>query len=160
MGYKQKVRETKRVVAASASGRPLLMDASPDMIVSSIVDIFKKVGSCGGGPPLSAILMHELIPGSVLKDGYGVIEGKFCFYNVWVAVGDDVYDPGTKVLKALNLNFDETVELGNDEKGARIDDEPGATAAKTSLESYLKDPVAWWKNAPPGYARVRKFVMK
>jgi hypothetical protein len=160
MGYKQKLREAKRIASASSPGKPLLMDSSPEIIMSSIVDIFKKVGSSGGGPPLSSILMHELMPGSVLKDGYGVIDDKFCFYNVWVEVGENVYDPGTEVLKGINGKFDEKVTLGTEEKGTRIDDEVGAKSAKISFDAYLRDPTEWWKNSPPGYLRIRKFVNK
>ena len=160
MGYKQKIKEAKRIAKLSSPSKPALMECTPEIIMSSIVEIFKKVGSSGGGPPLSAVLMHELIPGSALRDGYGVIDDKFCFYNVWVEVGENVYDPGTEVLKVINGKFDEKVELGSEIRGTRIDDELGAKSAKLSFDSYLLDPEDWWKKSPQGYLRIRKFVNK
>ena len=160
MGYKNKVKRDRK--AAAVVETPALLGKNPDLVMASVIDIFHKVGHTGGGSLYPAVLVHELLPGSELVQGFGIIDGRLRFSNVWVEFAGEKYDPGTAILRVLNEVFTEPVSLSRDpHRGLpRVDDTDSDAFVETSIALYRSDPGEWWVRAPPGMTRIRKFLRK
>ena len=150
MGYKQKLKQKRKAaqsVPKSDRNNP------PEMAMALIVELFSKVGSLGS-PTYPAILLHEELPGSVLKGGYGVLNDKAYFHTAWVEHDGKTYDPATEILQRVEDSFSDSVVLSETPKGLRVDD-----GVDTEIISrYLQDPESWWKHPPSGINRMRKFL--
>eukprot|EP00873_Tetraselmis_striata_P027110 jgi/Tetstr1/447374/TSEL_034811.t1 len=167
MGFKQKIRAQKKLKTMAAADKaartpPMLLGESPDLIMATLVDLFHKIGHNGGGALYSAILMHELVPGSDLVEGYGIIDDRMCFYNVWVEANGEKYDPSTAILRVLETTFTEPVVLSPAPRGDRVDlsDTDSLANNVKSLQVYRQSPQKWWEQVPAGFARIRKFMTK
>lgn len=164
MGFKTRERRARRAAEAAAAAEkpPALAGANPDLVMATVIDIFHKVGGLGGGALFPAVMMHELVPGSRLAAGFGVIAGRASFATVWVELGGERYDPGTAILRVLDESFAEEVALADAPAGPRVDGGDPAQDARAaeSLALYRSDPRAWWARAPPGMLRIRKFLRK
>lgn len=158
MGVKDRAKRARKAAAAKTEEKPpALLGQNPDLVMATVIDVFHKVGELGCSL-WPSVLLHELVPGSALEDGFGVIDGRMCFYAVWVSSKGEEYDPGTAILRVLNESFTEPVALARDPVGPRVDDDEAEH--RKSLASYRQDPAEWWKRAPPGLSRIRKFLRK
>lgn len=158
MGVKDRQKRARKAAAKAEETPPALLGQNPDLIMATIIDIFHKVGHRGSAL-WSSLLLHELLPGSELVDGYGIIDDRLSFFNIWVKFEGEDYDPGTAILRVLNASFTEPVVLASEPKGPRVDEEDDA-GNRRSLAEYQEDPAKWWKQAPGGLSRIRKFLRK
>lgn len=158
MGYKNKLKRDRK--ASAAVETPALLGKNPDLVMATVIDIFHKVGHTGGGSIYPAVLLHELVPGSELVKGFGIIDDRLCYSNVWVEHAGETYDPGTAILRVLNEVFTEPVSLSRSPVGPRVDEEDSDSFIEKSIALYRADPGEWWARAPPGMTRIRKFLRK
>lgn len=162
MGYKQKLRNIRKNVEKAARKPAMLFGENPDLIMATVIDLFHKIGHNGGGALYSAILVHELVPGSDLVEGFGIIDDRVCYYNVWVESNGEKYDPSTAILRVLDEAFTDPVVLSDTPKGDRVDlsDVESLKNNVESLKLYRESPEKWWAQVPPGFTRIRKFLNK
>lgn len=175
MGFKQRKKRggacdvPQWATEAAKAGDSALEEAA----LARVVHAFALMGGTGGGAVYSCIVLHELLPGSEIVDGYGILRDRCegsevtgCYYTAWVktASGRDL-DPAMAILRALNPEFRSTVSLSETPMGPRVDvtepsDERGVETNKETLKSYREDPKRWWNNglSPGGLGRVRNRV--
>ena len=165
MGVKDRAKRARKAAAAAEAeaNPPALLGQNPDLVLATVVDVFHKVGELGCAL-WPSILLHELLPGSALEEGFGVIDARMCYRAIWVSFKGERYDPATAILRALNETFTEPVALALDPVGPRVDDQDDGGKAESetrqSLALYRVDPDEWWRRAPPGLTRIRKFLRK
>ena len=159
MGVKDRAKRARKAAAATETKPPALLGQNPDLVFATVVDVFHKVGELGCAL-WPAVLLHELVPSSEIEEGFGVIDARMCYRAIWVAYKGERYDPATAILRVLNETFTEPVELASDPVGPRVDDLNADPETSKSLALYRGDPAEWWRRAPAGLTRIRKFLRK
>lgn len=173
MGFKQKKKRQHKHVPQPAWARDAPNDeALEQAALARVIHAFALMGGTGGGAVYPCIVLHELLPGSEIMDGFGVLKSRDdesvtgCFYTAWVRTrGGRDLDPGMGIMRALNPEFRDRVVLQTTPLGQRVDvtepkDEEGIKTNVAALHCYHDDPAKWWEAgpAPAGMTRVKRYV--
>lgn len=146
-----------------------------DAALQAVVRAFIRVGVTGVCFPASAML-HEMLPGSRLVQGYNVIEGgRYCAWHVWVTLdGGDDLNPGAAISYAQfprearkRMEAAGAEWLSEKEVGKRMDlmhvdaDELESLAVdQAMLAMYRRSPERFWRAVPESIRTIRRRLLK
>ena len=146
-----------------------------DDALQAVVRAFIRVGVTGVCFPASAML-HEMLPGSRLVQGYNVIEGgRHCAWHAWVTLdGGGDLNPGAAISYAQfprearkRMEAAGAEWLSEKEVGKRMDlmhvdaDELESLAVdQAMLAMYRRSPERFWRAVPESIRTIRRRLLK